>query len=240
MSVEVEGVEEESMMLKIEEFVLKHKLSSEGKREMLSLLNESLIVISEGILKSKSLVEKVEKVEKKSEKKEYKKYKSKKAELYAEENGIEIEEFKMSLISKKDVEDLVREKSKKLMKINVEKVKKVEKEEKEEKEEKKEVKKVRVICSGINKKGEACKSTGTIQPEGSKKKYCFRHAEDWKSFECSSDSSEDENEDEEVKKEKENEEEVKKEEENEVKKDEEENKEEQEEKEEELKEEKYD
>ena len=55
-----------------------------------------------------------------------------------------------------------------------------------------EIKREKVICSGINKKGEACKSVGTIKPEGAKKKYCFRHAEDFRSFECDSDSSDEE------------------------------------------------
>ena len=62
------------------------------------------------------------------------------------------------------------------------------------KKKKSEIKREKVICSGINKKGEACKSVGTIKPEGAKKKYCFRHAEDFKSFECDSDSSENEEE----------------------------------------------
>ena len=57
--------------------------------------------------------------------------------------------------------------------------------------------KKRVICSGINKKGEACKSIGTIRPNGAKKHYCFRHAEDYRSFECDSDSSDEEKEEEE-------------------------------------------
>ena len=53
-----------------------------------------------------------------------------------------------------------------------------------------------MICSGINKKGECCKSTGTLNPNGAKKKYCFRHAEDWRSYECDSDSSDEEEEEE--------------------------------------------
>ena len=62
------------------------------------------------------------------------------------------------------------------------------------KNNKSEIKREKVICSGINKKGEACKSVGTIQPDGAKKKYCFRHAEDFRSFECDSDSSDEEEE----------------------------------------------
>ena len=187
------------MMSRMNEFALKYSIGDEGKEEMLKILNESLGLISSEILKSVKVKksengEKVEKGEKgeKSEKLEgIKRYKSRKAEEYAEEHGIEITEFEMLEISKKDVENLVRLKTKEETKN--EKV--------VEKEKKEVVKKERVICSGISKKGECCKSTGTINPNGAKKKYCFRHAEDWKSFECSSDSSEEEEDKEELKEE---------------------------------------
>ena len=45
------------------------------------------------------------------------------------------------------------------------------------------------MCSGLTKKGEVCNKCGTHKPELAKKFYCFRHSEDWKSFECDSDSS---------------------------------------------------
>ena len=188
---------ESTMMSRMNEFALKYSIGDEGKEEMLKILNESLGLISSEILKSVKVkkIEKGDKGEKieKSEKLEgIKRYKSRKAEEYAEEHGIEITEFDMLEISKKDVENLVRSKTKEETKN-----------EKIVEKEKKEVvlKKERVICSGINKKGECCKSTGTINPNGAKKKYCFRHAEDWKSFECSSDSSEEEEEKEELKEE---------------------------------------
>ena len=159
------------MIEKIEKFVEENKLSESGKREILEILNESLLEISMEIMSTKRV----------NKKDKDKKYKSKKAEEYAEEHGIDISEFEKSEISKKDVEDKVREKVKEKSKI-------------ENKVEKKEVeiKRERVICSGINKKGEGCKSVGTIQPEGAKRKYCFKHAEDFRSFECQSDSSENE------------------------------------------------
>jgi hypothetical protein len=188
------------MMSRMEEFCSKYSIDEEGKSEMLRILNESMVLISGEILKSvkvgnnKSSSSK-EKSLSKGEKEGVKRYKSKKAEEYAMEHGIEIEEFDMMEISKKDVENLVREKTKSSSKIegsgsskegsSSSKVESI-------------VKKERVICSGINKKGEACKSTGTICPEGGKKRYCFRHAEDWKSFECESDSSESEEEKEEL------------------------------------------
>ena len=184
----VERVENETMMSRMNEFALKYSIDEEGKREMLKMLNESLSMIGEGILRSVKVKNSNEIKEKKEKLEGVKRYKSRKAEEYAEEHGIEIREFEMLEISKKDVENLIRSKTKK----------ETEKESKVSKSEKKEViKKERVICSGISKKGESCKSTGTISPEGAKKKYCFRHAEDWKSFECESDSSESEKEEEE-------------------------------------------
>ena len=167
------------MMSKIEEFVEKNGIGESGKKEMIEILNESLLEISRVIMNEKRVKEK-KVVELK------KRYKSKKAEEYAEEHGISIEEFEEEEISKKDVENKVREIAQKNK--NQEKSKILE----NKTVKKKEVEKERVICSGINKKGEACKSVGTIRPDGAKKKYCFRHAEDFISFECESDSSENE------------------------------------------------
>ena len=179
------------MMSRMEEFCIKYSIDEEGKSEMLRILNESMVLISGEILKSvkvgndKSSSSKEKSLSKGKKNEGVKRYKSKKAEEYAMEHGIEIEEFDMNEISKKDVDNLVRERTKSSRKIEgSSKVESL-------------VKKERVICSGINKKGEACKSTGTICPEGAKKIYCFRHAEDWKSFECESDSSESEEEKEE-------------------------------------------
>ena len=174
-----------SMMSKIEEFVIRNGLSEKEKREMLEILNESLLEISRGIMnenKVKSNVKGNVKV------KENKRYKSKKAEEYAEEHGLRLEDFDMNEISKKDVETKIREITKEgEIRKEDEVIKSNKLEVKREK-----VKREKVICSGINKRGEACKSVGTIQPEDAKKKYCFRHAEDFRSFECDSDSSNEE------------------------------------------------
>ena len=177
------------MMSKIEEFVSRNGMSDSVKREMLEILNESLLEISRGIM-NESKVKKVN-VEELEEGK--KRYKSKKAEEYAEEHGISIEDFEMNEISKKDVETKVREMTKnKKEKVIRTTLKTNSDEESSSKNNKSETKREKVICSGINKKGEACKSVGTIKPEGAKKRYCFRHAEDFRSFECDSDSSDEE------------------------------------------------
>ena len=189
-----------TMMSKIEEFVKRNGMSESVKREMLEILNESLLEISRGIM-NESKVNKVNKVNKvKVEKgastdESKKRYKSKKAEEYAEEHGLRLEDFDMNEISKKDVETKVREMTKnKKEKIITTTSKTNSDEESSSKNNKSEIKREKVICSGINKKGEACKSVGTIKPEGAKKKYCFRHAEDFRSFECDSDSSDEEEE----------------------------------------------
>ena len=169
-----------SMISEISSYCSKYSIDEEGQKELLNLLNRSLCIISSEILKKEVKEVKVE---------GSKKYKSRKAEEYAEEHGLSLIDFSISEISKKDVENKVREMTK-LKKDN-----KLEKKE-SSKESSKEIKKSkeRVICSGINKKGEACKSVGTIKPEGAKKKYCFRHAEDFRSFECDTDSSDEEKE----------------------------------------------
>ena len=182
-------------MSKIEEFVSRNGMSEDVKREMLEILNESLLEISRGIMNESKVnkvnKEKGEKGEKNSTEESNKRYKSKKAEEYAEEHGLTLEDFDINEISKKDVETKVRE----MTKNKKEKVitsKTTSDEGSSSKNNKSETKREKVICSGINKKGEACKSVGTIKPEGAKKKYCFRHAEDFRSFECDSDSSDDE------------------------------------------------
>jgi hypothetical protein len=177
-----------TMMLKVEEFVKRNSMSEREKEELLEILNESLLEISRVIMENSKVKGKKE-VEKSS-----KRYKSKKAEEYAEEHGLRLEDFEMNEISKKDVETKVREMTKeKKEKVGTSTFEK-KKSSSELEEGTKDVKREKVICSGINKKGEACKSVGTIKPEGAKKKYCFRHAEDFKSFECDSDSSDDEEE----------------------------------------------
>ena len=175
-----------TMMESIESYCSRNEINEKGKEELLEILNRALIEISEGILRTSQVKSK----ESKSERS--KRFKSKKAEEYAEEHGLSLEDFEMTEISKKDVENKVRDitKSKKdpsSSKSNDSTI--------SEKKSSKIIKsKEKVICSGINKKGEACKSTGTIKPDGAKKKYCFRHAEDFKSFECESDSSDNEEE----------------------------------------------
>jgi len=182
-----------TMMTEIDQFIDKYNIDEEGKKEMLDILNKSLIMISHGILETKSTKEiKNMSTSKEKEKEQViegaRKFKSKKAEEYAEEHNLTLDDFNISEVSKKDVENKVREMTKvcKDMGSSITS-KSSQKSLTSSNQEKKS--KEKVICSGINKKGEACKSVGTIKPDGAKKKYCFRHAEDFRSFECESDSS---------------------------------------------------
>ena len=176
-----------SKMSEIEEFVKEYKIPEEGKVRMIEILNGTLLEISRVIM----MEGKSERVKKEIDISE-KRYKSRKAEEYAEEHGLSLEDFEEKEISKKDVEMKVREIAKEKKEYGNREIKRKETNNKIEKKNEN-VKREKVICSGINKKGEACKSTGTIQPDGAKKKYCFRHAEDYKLFECDSDSSDEEN-----------------------------------------------
>jgi hypothetical protein len=163
------------------------------KSDLIKLLNESLVKITEENEKASDKTKAIDKKSSKDDRTESgKRYKSKKAKEYAEEHGIDIEEFDMKDISKKDVEILVREKAKdskegKLESPSKEKKNATSSSSKDDTPRKK--KNEKVICSGINKKGEACKSVGTIKPNGAKRMYCFRHSEEWKVYECDSDSS---------------------------------------------------
>ena len=189
-----------TMMTEIDQYIQKYNIGDDGKKEMLDILNKSLIMISHGILETKSTKEIKNTSTSKGKEKEQviegaRKFKSKKAEEYAEEHNLTLDDFNIAEVSKKDVENKVREMTKVRKdtgsSITSKSSPKSSGEASSSTSSTTPVKKSKekVICSGINKKGEACKSVGTIQPDGAKKKYCFRHAEDFRSFECESDSS---------------------------------------------------
>ena len=189
-----ESMTTNTMMSEIEQYIKKYNINEDGKKEMLDILNKSLIMISRGILETKSTKE-IQNKGKETVIEGARKFKSKKAEEYAEEHNLTLDDFNILEVSKKDVENKVREMTKVRKEtgssITSKSSIKSSTEESTSSSSSSQVKKSKekVICSGINKKGEACKSVGTIQPDGAKKKYCFRHAEDFRSFECESDSS---------------------------------------------------
>lgn len=148
-------------------FITKYNIDAEGEEELILLLNESLKNIN---LESTQL----KKTKSETKDKNSQRYKSRKAEEFAKEHGLNIEDFEEIEISKKDVERKIKERTQeslqetKMMKP-VDTIKNLKKE--------------RVICSGLNKRGEACKAVGTVKPEGAKRMYCYRHAEDFALYE---------------------------------------------------------
>ena len=173
------------------EFIEKYEIPENGKDEMLELFNKSIIQISHQILKNANVVLESpigstvgEGVNKLSSKKiDGKKFASRKAEEFAIENNLSLDDFEMEKVSKKDVEIKIKEMTKK--KINTpERDKKKSKGNSSEKD--------KVMCAGITKKGDACNRIGNQKPEGAKKYYCFRHSDSWQDYECNSDSSDDE------------------------------------------------
>ena len=96
------------LSIEMKEFSERYSLGEEGEIELIKLFNKSLIEISGKILETYDVNEK--KVKSKIEIK--RKFASKKAEEYAYENGISIEEFEIEKISKKDVEEKIRKRIK--------------------------------------------------------------------------------------------------------------------------------
>ena len=160
----------------MKEFSERYELGEEGEKEMIEMFNKSLIEIS-----SRILAQYDGKIENKNVKKEKvnKKFASKKAEEYAYENNLSLDDFENEKVSKKDIEEKVRKITKEKNSVNVVKSS-------TSKEERK------VLCCGLTKKGDQCNRAGTLKPNGAKKLYCFRHADEWNAFECDSDSSDEE------------------------------------------------
>lgn len=184
----------------LEDFVAKYSIPDDAVKELLDIFNRSLVNISTEILKTNNIhSNKSDKINDKiisksshSKSSDAKKFVSKKAEEYAKENNLSIDDFDLDKISKKDVENKVRDIAK-INKSNSSGIKIISSN--DTTTTKLSPKKDKIICSGLTKKGEACNKVGCTQPDGAKNKYCFRHAEDWKAFECDSDSSDDDHDD---------------------------------------------
>jgi len=162
----------------LESYYEKYSIPESGKKELIEIFNRSLLDISEGIMRNRdttSVSAGVKSSKSLSGVEPVRKFASKKAEEYALENELSLSDFNISKVSKKDVEELIRVRTKKGLSPKRDKI--------ESKSSSK------IMCSGLTKKGEVCNKCGTHKPELAKKFYCFRHSEDWKSFECDSDSS---------------------------------------------------
>ena len=163
------------------DFSSRYNLGNEGEKELIDMFNKSLIEISSKILEKYDGKTEKDHTIKSNLSVKNKKFASKKAEEYAYENNLSIDDFETEKISKKDVEDKVRKLTKEKNNLSVGQSSTVSK-----KVEKK------VLCCGLTKKGDQCTRAGTLKPAGAKKMYCFRHADEWNAFECDSDSSDEE------------------------------------------------
>ena len=192
-----------ALELKFIEFKQKYDLSDDALEEVKNLFNEAFIEVANSILTNKEIKGepvKKEPVKKETKSETVKKWASKIAEEFASENNLTLDDFPEDCgkITKKSIEQLIKSKNNTTTKFT--KTKSVETKSVETKsddtkiETKGKSKETKLLCSGIKKDGTPCSRNGTDTPEGSKKSYCWRCAIEWKNYEVSSDSSEEESE----------------------------------------------
>ena len=196
-----------ALELKFIEFKQKYDLSDDALEEVKNLFNEAFIEVANSILTNKEIKGEPVKKEpvKKEPKESVKKWASKKAEEFASENNLTLDDFPddCGKITKKSIEQLVKYKNNTTTKFT--KTKLVESKSVDTKsvdtksvdtktETKGKSKESKLLCSGLKKDGTPCGRDGTNTPEGSKQSYCWRCAIEWKNYEVSSDSSEEESE----------------------------------------------
>jgi hypothetical protein len=202
-----------ALEIKFIEFKQKYDLSDDALEEVKSLFNEAFITVANSILTNKELKletvkkESKSKVETKKEPKteskgdSIKKWASKIAEEFASENNLTLDDFPddCGKITKKSIEQLVKSKNNTTTKFTKTKTDDTKSEDTKigntkSSDAKGKSKESKLMCSGIKKDGTPCSRNGTDTPDGSKKSYCWRCAIEWKNYEVSSDSSEEESE----------------------------------------------
>jgi hypothetical protein len=173
-----------SLDIKFQNFKAKYDLNDEAMAEMLIIFNDSFIELAHKLLASN------DKPVKKNESKktgESKKWATKIAGEYAAENNLTLDSFEKEKITKKDIDEYLKNNSKKpVPKLITDVCTEIKNSKESCKEKSKE--KCKEKCKGISKTGEPCNRPGTEKPELSKNFFCFRHAMDWKNYEVSSDS----------------------------------------------------
>jgi hypothetical protein len=195
-----------ALEIKFIEFKQKYDLSDDALEEVKNLFNEAFIAVANSILTNKELkvetVKKEPKVETKKEPKtetkgdSIKKWASKIAEEFASENNLTLDDFPddCGKITKKSIEQLVKSKNTTTKFTKTKTVDTKSGDTKSADTKTKSTKESKLMCSGIKKDGTPCSRNGTDTPDGSKKSYCWRCAIEWKNYEVSSDSSEEESE----------------------------------------------
>ena len=176
-----------SLDSRFKSFQEKYDLPEEALSDMLNIFNDSFIQLAHKLLNEENNA--VKNNSEKQIKKQLvnnKKFATKIACEFAEENSISIDNFDKEKVTKKDIEEFIKNRKTK-NKTNATTIKSPSINLLNDKKQS-----VKVTCCGLDKSGKACNREATANPEGAKKSYCFRHAMEWKNFELSSDSDEDE------------------------------------------------
>lgn len=178
---------------RLSEFATKNDLDASVVQELVQIFNEALVEIGQGILKdtpNKSNV--TQKTTKTINKLDCQKWASKVAQAFAEEKELTLDDFPgIEKVTKQHMLEFLKKK-------DTQPTKSVTKGSPSGSTDK-DTPKRKVQCNGLTAKGDPCTRTGTVQPDGSKNCYCFRHADNWKDFETTvSSDSDDELEEEKI------------------------------------------
>lgn len=170
---------------RLSEFATKNHLDTTVVQELVQIFNEALVEIGQAILKD-TPNNSVTKNVKTKNKGEGQKWASKVAQAFAEEKELTLDDFPgIEKVTKQHMLEFIKNK-------DTQTTKQVTKGSPSGSTSNGTPKR-KVQCNGLTAKGEPCTRTGTVQPDGSKNCYCFRHADNWKDFETtvSSDSDSD-------------------------------------------------
>jgi len=172
---------------RLSEFATKNELDATVVQELVQIFNEALVEIGQAILKdAPTKSTNVQKTTKTVNKGEGQKWASKVAQAFAEEKELTLDDFPgIEKVTKQHMLEFLKKK-------DTQTTKQVTKGSPSGSTTKGTPKR-KVQCNGLTAKGDPCTRTGTVQPDGSKNCYCFRHADNWKDFETtvSSDSDSD-------------------------------------------------
>lgn len=170
---------------RLSEFATKNDLDATVVQELVQIFNEALVEIGQAILKD-TPNKPVTKTVKTINKGEGQKWASKVAQAFAEEKELTLDDFPgIEKVTKQHMLEFIKKK-------DTQTTKQVTKGSPSGSNANGTPKR-KVQCNGLTAKGDPCTRTGTVQPDGSKNCYCFRHADNWKDFETtvSSDSDSD-------------------------------------------------
>ena len=187
---------------KLAVFKDKYSLPDDAVAELKTIFDSFIVDFAHKIMNSEHVNRTIPKLDTTPVMHTEKKFATKIADEYASECNVTLEEIpsETGKVTKKDVEKYVKsktgantKKSKTASKITTKTD--IETGAESDTETKKTVTKkeknthvAKEKCNGVTKDGNPCNLNATKTPDGSKKCYCFRHAVDWKQYEVSSDS----------------------------------------------------